>query len=364
MTAAGTGGPEHLPLYDARPVAGAALAHIPVLLDEVMAALEIAAGDHVVDGTFGGGGYARAALGAGARVTGFDRDPRAISGAEALLAGWDGRLQLVNRTFSAMAETLGQASADGVALDLGYSSIQMDDPAYGLSFQADGPLDMRLSGAGESAADFLNGASEGEIADVLFQYGDEPAARRIARAIVADRPFRTTGELAGLVRRVVRAGQKGGARDTKRDPATRSFQAIRIRVNDELGELERGLEAAEAVLKPGGRLAVVSFHSLEDRIVKRFLAERSGTLPTGSRYLPDVQAGRPPSFERPAKAQRPSEAELLKNPRARSATLRVARRSRAPAWEMPGRDRPAGGGLAGGPQMPGAGTKERDAWQA
>jgi 16S rRNA (cytosine1402-N4)-methyltransferase len=306
-----------------------ALSHIPVLLAEVVAALEIEADAHVIDGTFGGGGYAAAALEAGATVTGFDRDPRAIARAEPMAAA-EGRLRLVNGTFSAMAETLGPASADAVALDLGYSSIQMDDPAYGLSFQADGPLDMRLSGAGESAADFVNGASEGEIADVLFHYGEEPAARRIARAIVADRPFRTTGELAGLIRRVVKAGK--GAKDHKRDPATRSFQAIRIRVNDELGELERGLEAAEVVLKPGGRLAVVSFHSLEDRIVKRFLAERSGSLPSGSRYLPEIEAARPPSFERPAKAQRPSEAELLANPRARSATLRVARRSRAPAW--------------------------------
>jgi 16S rRNA (cytosine1402-N4)-methyltransferase len=323
---------------DAAPAPAPQLSHIPVLLAEVIAALAIEADCHVVDGTFGGGGYARAALEAGARVTGFDRDPRAIALAEPMLAAWNGRLRLVAGTFAGMADVLGPGSADAVALDLGYSSIQMDDPAYGLSFQADGPLDMRLSGEGESAADFVNGASEGEIADILFHYGEEPAARRIARAIVADRPFRTTGELAGLVRRVVKAGQsrqKGGARDTRRDPATRSFQAIRIRVNDELGELERGLEAAEAVLKPGGRLAVVSFHSLEDRIVKRFLAERSGSLPAGSRHLPVVEAAEAPSFERPAKAVRPTDAEILANPRARSATLRLARRSRAPAWQRP-----------------------------
>jgi 16S rRNA (cytosine1402-N4)-methyltransferase len=329
MSAAGDRAAPTFP--DAGPAPAAqGLSHVPVLLAEVIAALEIEAGVHVVDGTFGGGGYAQAALDAGATVTGFDRDPRAVARGAAMVDASAGRLRLINRTFSGMADALGPGSADAVALDLGYSSIQMDDPAYGLSFQADGPLDMRLSGEGESAADFVNMASEAEIADVLYLYGEEPAARRIARALVADRPFRTTGELAGLVRRVVRAGK--GSKDTKRDPATRSFQAIRIRVNDELGELERGLEAAEAVLKPGGRLAVVSFHSLEDRIVKQFLAERSGSLPSGSRYLPEARDARAPSFERPAKAVRPSEAELLANPRARSATLRVARRSRAPAW--------------------------------
>ncbi|WP_199554524.1 16S rRNA (cytosine(1402)-N(4))-methyltransferase RsmH [Sandaracinobacteroides hominis] len=309
-----------------------ALSHIPVMLDEVIAALALQPGEQYVDGTFGGGGYAAAALATGARVTGFDQDPRAIARAGPMVQAADGRLTLVNRRFSEMAAELGEASADAVALDLGFSSLQMDDPAYGLSFQAEGPLDMRLSGSGETAADFLNTASEGEIADVLFHYGEEPAARRIARAIVADRPFATTTELAAMIRRVVKAGDKSGRGDQKRDPATRSFQAIRIRVNDELGELERGLVAAEAVLKPGGRLAVVSFHSLEDRIVKRFLAERSGSLPSGSRHLPQVEAGVEPSFERPAKAERPGEAEVRANPRARSATLRVARRSRAAAW--------------------------------
>ncbi len=307
------------------------LHHVPVMLGEVMAALAIVPDHHVVDGTFGGGGYAAAALAAGAAVTGFDRDPRAIATARSMVEAAGGRLRLVNRPFAAMADELGAASADGVALDLGFSSIQMDDPAYGLTFQADGPLDMRLSGAGESAADFLNGATEAEIADVLFHYGEEPAARRIARAIVADRPFTTTAPLAALIRRVVKAGASGRG-EQKRDPATKSFQAIRIRVNDELGELERGLVAAEAVLKPGGRLAVVSFHSLEDRIVKRFLAERSGSLPSGSRHLPDAAPGQAPSFERPAKAARPGAREVAANPRSRSATLRVARRSRAAAW--------------------------------
>lgn len=312
--------------------------HIPVMLDEAMAALSITPGDHMVDGTFGGGGYAAAALALGARVTGFDRDPRAIASGQSMVQASGGKLRLVVGTFSTMADELGEGAADAVALDLGYSSIQMDDPAYGLSFQADGPLDMRLSGTGESAADFLNTADEAEIADVLFHLGDETAARRIARAIVADRPFETTGALAGLIRRVVKAGLKGGKPDARRDPATRSFQAIRIRVNDELGELERGLAAAEAVLKPGGRLAVVSFHSLEDRIVKRFLAERSGTLPTGSRHMPELTAARAPSFERPSKAARPTDREVSANPRARSATLRVATRSRADAWGHSGAD--------------------------
>lgn len=304
----------------------AAPAHVPVLLAEVCAALAIQPGDHVVDGTFGGGGYAAAALALGATVTGFDRDPRAIERGQAMAAAADGRLRLVHGNFSSMADELGVGVADAVALDLGYSSIQMDDPSYGLSFQADGPLDMRLSGQGESAADFLNTASEAEIADVLYHYGEETAARRIARAIVADRPLHTTGELARLVRSVVRSG-KGNAGEGRRDPATRSFQAVRIRVNDELGELERGLVAAETVLKPGGRLAVVSFHSLEDRIVKRFLAERAGTRATASRHLPEQRQAQAMAFERPAKAVRPGEEEVRHNPRARSATLRSARRT-------------------------------------
>ena len=297
--------------------------HVPVLLAEVLAALALRPGDHVVDGTFGGGGYTVAVLAGGAAVTAFDRDPRAIAGGAALASSSGGRLRLVNRSFAAMADELGEGAADAVALDLGYSSLQMDDPAYGLSFQADGPLDMRLSGSGESAADFLNSASEAEIAEVLYRYGEEPAARRIARAIVADRPLHRTAELARLVRSVVRSGK--GRDDSRRDPATRSFQAIRIRVNDELGELERGLAAAETVLKPGGRLAVVSFHSLEDRLVKQFLAERSGRI-SGSRHLPEQHDARPPGFARPAKAVRPGAAEVARNPRARSATLRLARR--------------------------------------
>ncbi|MFQ3596299.1 MAG: 16S rRNA (cytosine(1402)-N(4))-methyltransferase RsmH, partial [Sphingomonadaceae bacterium] len=235
-----------------------AAAHVPVLLDEVMAALALAPGAHAVDATFGAGGYARAMLAAGAAVTAFDRDPRAVAAAPALPG-----LRLIHAPFSQMAAHVPAASVDAVAFDLGVSSMQLDDPAYGMSFRADGPLDMRMGAEGPTAADFLNTADEQVIADVLFRLGEEPASRRIARAIVAARPLSSTGQLAEVVRRAL-----GHPKGQRRDPATRTFQAIRMQVNDELGELERGLDAAEAVLKPGGRLAVVSFHSLEDRLVK------------------------------------------------------------------------------------------------
>lgn len=310
------------------PPAPAASRHRPVLLAEVMEALALRPGEHLVDGTYGAGGYAAAALARGARVTGFDRDPRAIAAAREAEAAAGGRLTLVAAPFSSMAARLGPASADAVALDLGVSSMQLDDPAYGMSFRADGPLDMRMGDSGPTAADFLNTASEAEIADVLFRLGEEPAARRIARAIVAARPLATSGAFAEVVRRAL-----GSPRGQRRDPATRSFQAVRMHVNDELGELARGLEAAEAVLVPGGRLAVVSFHSLEDRMVKRFLAERSGSTPRGSRHLPEARpTGRAPSFEPPARPRKPSAAELAANPRARSAILRAARRTAAPPW--------------------------------
>jgi 16S rRNA (cytosine1402-N4)-methyltransferase len=307
-------------------------AHIPVLLEEVVDALAIAPGETHVDGTFGAGGYSKAILEKGAaRVFAFDRDPEAIEGGMALAASSGGRLTLVPDRFSRMRQALsdhGVDSVDGVTLDIGVSSMQLDQAARGFSFQADGPLDMRMGRDGPSAADFVNGADEAEIADVLFHYGEEPKARRIARAIVAARPIARTGELAAIVRKAV--GHRPGM---KKDPATRAFQAIRIHVNEELQELEGGLAAAEQVLASGGRLAVVTFHSLEDRIVKRFLKSRSGSQAGGSRHRPAAnEAGPVPTFEAVGKPIRASEAEVSANPRARSATLRAARRTDAPAW--------------------------------
>ncbi len=307
--------------------------HIPVLLDEVIAGLSPKAGEIHVDGTFGAGGYSKAILDTGARVIAFDRDPDAIREGCSLADESGGRLTLVPERFSRMGEALAQRgidAVDGVTLDIGVSSMQLDRAERGFSFQADGPLDMRMSQEGQSAADFLNGASEERIADVLYHYGEEPKSRRVARAIVAARPIERTGQLAEIVRKAL--GHHAGM---KKDPATRTFQAIRIYLNEELQELEGGLEAAELVLRSGGRLAVVTFHSLEDRVVKRFLRERSGAVPAASRHLP-VQAndGPAPSFEAVAKPVRPGEAELRSNPRARSATLRVARRTSASPWSL------------------------------
>ncbi len=312
--------------------ASAAAPHVPVLLDEVIEALAIAPGETHVDGTFGAGGYTRAILEKGAaRVIAFDRDPDAIQEGEALAASSGERLTLVPERFSRMRQALadrGVEAVDGVTLDIGVSSMQLDRAERGFSFQADGPLDMRMGGDGQSAADFVNHADEGEIADVLFTYGEERQSRRVARAIVAARPIERTGELAAVVRKAL--GHHPGM---KKDPATRTFQAIRIHVNEELKELEGGLAAAEQVLKPGGRLAVVTFHSLEDRIVKRFLKIRSGSLPAGSRHVPQAANEAPaPTFEAVAKAVRPGSAETETNPRARSATLRAARRTSAPSW--------------------------------
>ncbi|PVX30731.1 16S rRNA (cytosine(1402)-N(4))-methyltransferase RsmH [Sphingomonas pokkalii] len=308
--------------------------HIPVLLDEVIDALAVVAGERHVDATFGAGGYTRSILARGAAVAAFDRDPTAIAGGAALVAEAEGRLVLIHAPFSRMEQELearGLAPVDGVTLDIGVSSMQIDQADRGFSFQQDGPLDMRMAGEGMSAAEWLNEADEAEIADILFHYGEEPRARRVAKAIVAARPLTRTSELAGVVRKAL-----GYRPHDKKDPATRTFQAVRIHVNRELDELAEALAAAERVLKPGGRLAVVTFHSLEDRLVKRFLRERSGSEPAGSRHRPAIGPRAEPSFEPPAKAVRPSEAEVARNPRARSATLRVARRTGAAPWSSEG----------------------------
>jgi 16S rRNA (cytosine1402-N4)-methyltransferase len=306
--------------------------HIPVLLDEVIHALAITPGSEVVDGTFGAGGYSRAFLALGARVHAFDRDPDALAASADLAAQSGGALHLHSACFSEMDRQLAQEGVglvDAVVLDIGVSSMQLDQAARGFSFQNDGPLDMRMSQSGESAADFVNSAEEAAIADVIYLYGEEPRSRRIARAIVAARPIDSTGSLAAVVRKAL--GYRQGA---PKDPATRTFQALRIHVNRELDELSDGLDAAERILKPGGRLAVVSFHSLEDRIVKQYLRERSGAMGTGSRHMPITVAARQPSFDHVSKAIRPSDAEIARNPRARSSTLRSATRSDAPAWSL------------------------------
>jgi 16S rRNA (cytosine1402-N4)-methyltransferase len=302
--------------------------HVPVLVSDVIAALAFEGGETVVDGTFGAGGYTRCMLAAGAgRVIGFDRDPDAIETGRSLVP--DPRLELIQENFSQMDRVLAERGiglVDAIALDIGVSSMQLDRAERGFSFQADGPLDMRMSRSGLTAAEYLNTAEEAEIARVLRDYGEEPRARAIARAIVAARPVERTAELAAIVRRAAgfRQGQKS-------DPATRTFQAIRIHLNAELDELEQGLEAAERALKPGGRLAVVTFHSLEDRIVKRFFRERSGGTLAGSRHRPVLVDPAQPTFERVAKPVGASERELAANPRARSARLRSAIRTSAPA---------------------------------
>lgn len=312
--------------------------HIPVLLDEVVAALEPAPGAVIVDATFGAGGYSRRLLDAGATVHAFDRDPDAIFAGR----GWEEaratppRLVLHPRRFSEMVAALGEAGVsrvDGIVMDIGVSSMQLDQPARGFAFAAEGPLDMRMGQDGPSAADFVNTAGESDIADVLFRYGEERQSRRVARAIVAARPLTTTTELAQVVRKALGHNPRHKGPGAPKDPATRSFQAIRIHVNAELEELEQGLFAAEHLLAGGGRLAVVSFHSLEDRIVKQFLREASGATAAGSRHLPQAAAGAAPTFAHVAKAVRPSDAEIARNPRSRSAILRAATRTDAPPRE-------------------------------
>ncbi len=311
--------------------------HVPVLLDEVLHALAINPGEVHVDGTFGAGGYSSAMAGKGAKVFAFDRDPDAIREGKVLAA--EKGITLIAGEFSRMEQLLadrGVTSVAGITLDIGVSSMQLDRPERGFSFQSDGPLTMTMSQSGMSAADFLNNAPEQEIADVLYRYGEEPRSRRVARAIVEARPLERTGQLASVVRRAL-----GHKPHDKKDPATRTFQAIRIHVNRELEELERGLEAAEAMLEEGGRLAVVTFHSLEDRIVKQFLRQRSGGEGAGSRHLPERKAAAAPTFHKPAKAIRPGEAELARNPRARSATLRSAVRTSAVIPSQPNSSRSA-----------------------
>lgn len=304
--------------------------HISVLLNEVVENLAVGPGDIVVDGTFGAGGYTRALLATGAKVVAFDRDPTVRRFAAGFPAD---RFNLVEARFSEMDAVLGEGHADGVAFDLGVSSMQIDQADRGFSFMHDGPLDMRMGADGPTAADLVNTLDQEELARIIFVYGEERESRRVARAIVRRReeqPFTRTLELAAFVEKAL-----GGRRGAKIHPATRTFQGLRIAVNEELSELEAGLVAAERVLKAGGRLCVVTFHSLEDRIVKNFLSVRAGRTPAGSRHAPPVEKGAEPSFRLLFNgAQSPSDEETKANPRARSAKLRAAVRTEAPVWRV------------------------------
>ena len=302
--------------------------HIPVLLGPLLRAVAPVEGVWV-DGTFGAGGYARGLLAQGAaQVIGIDRDPSVFAMAQGWAGEYGARLRLVQGTFSDL-DTLAGAAVDGVVLDLGVSSMQLDQPERGFSFMRDGPLDMRMGGDGPTAADLLNTAPESVIADVLYLYGEERASRRIARAIVAARPLSRTGQLSDIVSGCLPRPKPGQSH-----PSTRAFQAIRIWVNDEFGQLVAGLAAAERALRPGGKLAVVSFHSLEDRIVKRFMQARSNSAGGGSRYAPETQRSEP-AFTLPfRRAIGADEQELAVNPRSRSALLRVGIRTQAPAGRV------------------------------
>ncbi len=309
--------------------------HISVMTQEVLSGLKLRDGGTYIDGTFGQGGYTRAMLDAATtRVFGIDRDPAAITFGTKLISKYDGRLTLLQGCFGDMVSIMadeGISRVDGVMLDLGVSSPQIDDPKRGFSFRYDGPLDMRMECEGPTAADFINHASEEEIADVIFQYGEERYSRRIARGIVEARkikPILSTSQLVQVIHANVRRAKDGI------DPATRTFMALRIQVNDELGELDRGLMGAEKILGPGGRLAVVAFHSLEDRKIKSFLHEHSGVTAKGSRHMPEIiYPNLTPSFNLTKRgAIKPGADEVILNPRARSARLRVAERTDAPAW--------------------------------
>jgi len=314
--------------------------HQPVMLKEILAAMAPADGEVYVDGTFGGGGTARGLLdAAGCEVWGIDRDPAAVNRAAPLIATYGGRLRVLTGRFSEMAELLdgeGVTAVDGIALDLGVSSDQLDAPLRGFSFANDGPLDMRMEGSGQTAADVVNTGAQADLADIIHRFGQDRRARRIARAIVAaraERPISRTLELAAIVARAAPAPQGPG----RIHPATRTFQALRIHVNNELGpggELPCGLMAAERLLAPRGRLAVLSFHSLEDGAVKSFLRTRSGTAPRPSRHAPPPASQRPVSFRLAFRGvQKPDENEIRRNPRSRSARLRAAIRTDAAAWE-------------------------------
>jgi len=306
--------------------------HIPVLCAEVVEALAPEAGRWIIDGTFGAGGYTRALLEQGASVLGLDRDPTAIASGEAMVAASGGRLVLAQTRFSQMeaaAQAKGLGPFDGVVLDIGVSSMQLDQAERGFSFRFDGPLDMRMEKAGRSAADIVNETEESALADILYLYGEERASRRIAKFICAERlkaPITSTLALAELIARAA------PAKPNEIHPATRSFQALRIAVNEELDELTEALKAAERLLRPGGRLVIVSFHSLEDRIVKQFFAARSGRGKAQSRLLPGEVAPPPPTFILPLGLPvTAGPRESLENPRARSAKLRWAERTEAAA---------------------------------
>jgi len=305
------------------------------MTQQVLSGLKPRDGGTYIDGTFGQGGYTKAVLDAATtRVFGIDRDPAAITFGAKLISQYDGRLTLCQGCFGDMTSIMadhGITSVDGVMLDLGVSSPQIDDPNRGFSFRYDGPLDMRMESKGPTAADFINEAPEEEIADVIFQYGEERYSRRIARGIVEARkinPILSTSQLVGIIHANVR--HYGG----RIDPATRTFMALRIRINDELDELDRGLTAAQQILGQGGRLAIVAFHSLEDRKIKSFLNEHSGIVPKGSRHMPEIiETNLAPSFNLIRRGViKPDEEEILLNPRARSARLRIAERTDAPAW--------------------------------
>ncbi|MEQ1707622.1 MAG: 16S rRNA (cytosine(1402)-N(4))-methyltransferase RsmH [Terricaulis sp.] len=311
------------------------MTHAPVLLAEAMEALAIEPGGLYLDATFGGGGYTRAMLAAGARVIAIDRDPDAIARGAALVAEFSDRLVLVAARFGDIEKSINEP-LKGAVFDLGVSSFQFDEGARGFSFQADADLDMRMEKQGLSAADAVNRLSEVALADLIYRYGEDDESRRIARTIVqtrAAKPIARTLELADIVERAV-----GGRKGARTHPATKTFQALRILVNDELGELARGLSAAERTLAPGGRLVVVSFHSLEDRMVKQFITARADAQGRGSRHMPDLPADDPsrraPSFTLERKrATAPGDDEVAANPRARSASLRWATRTDAPAWD-------------------------------